>query len=122
MKLIDFIAKNCEWDKVAKKGDHQKICANNIRRAINMLPSGCGFDNGTRIDITLSGVDRVILETSFHHMNENGYYTVWTHHTIAIKPQFFYDFDIYVSGKNTNDIKDYIIDVFRDCLSEEISE
>ena len=80
------------------------------------LPSGSGFDNGTTVDLDKSSGERLVLNTSFHHMNEDGYYDGWTDHTITVKGSLVFGFDIRVSGRNRNDIKGYISEVFQNCL------
>ena len=89
----------------------------NLKDYENLLPSGSGFDSGTNIDIDNSDNKKIVLYTSFHHLNDNGYYVKWTDHKIIIKPSFN-DFDIKITGINYNDIKDYIGDVFYYCLME----
>ena len=42
------------------------------RIARNVLPSGGGFDSGTRIDLDASTEEKIVLTTSFHHMNDGG--------------------------------------------------
>lgn len=83
------------------------------------LPSGSGFDNGTRI-ISVSPT-KCVFETSFHHMNDNGYYTKWTHHTVTVTPQFF-GVGMKISGPNYRDIKTYIEDMFYDALNMDYVE
>ncbi len=80
------------------------------------LPSGSGFDNGTEID-ERSTPSRLVLLTSFHHMDENGNYDGWTSHTVTVTPTFA-GLDVRVSGRDRNNIKDYIADVFRAALEE----
>lgn len=85
--------------------------------ARNVLPSGSGFDNGTTIDLDNSNAKQLAFETSFHHMNEHGMYDGWTEHRVVVKPAFD-GFTITVSGRNRNDIKDYIAETFHHVLSE----
>lgn len=87
----------------------------------NHMPSGSGFDNGTSIDLEKSTVDKLVFHTSFHHMNEHGYYDGWTDHTVTVKPGFT-RLDIRISGKNRNDIKDTIDDSFRNALEQIIPD
>ena len=85
------------------------------------LPSGSGFDNGTRLNLDKSSDSKLVFETSFHHMNEHGYYK-WTEHTVTVRPSFN-GRDIQVSGRNLclfNDIKDYIAECFDCCLEENV--
>lgn len=84
--------------------------------ARNTLPSGSGFDNGTTIDIDNCNSRQLMLETSYHHMDEHGCYDGWTEHRIKVTPSF-HGFDIMVTGRNRNGIKDYIAEVFQAELS-----
>ena len=83
-----------------------------------MLPSGSGFDKGTVFDVDHSTRDKLVFHTSYHHMSDHGYYTKWTDHTVTVTPSF-HGFYIKVSGRNHNDIKDYIADTFHHLLGDE---
>jgi hypothetical protein len=83
-------------------------------------PSGSGFDNGTSFDYEKSTGERLVFNTSFHHMNENGYYNGWTGHAIVCTPSLAFDFLIRVTGKDRNDIKNYIGEMFEIFLHTEI--
>lgn len=85
------------------------------------LPHGSGIDSGCTIDTSKSSANKIILETSFHHMDENGYYDGWTNHNIIITPAFT-GIDIRITGQNKNDIKDYLADVFNNALETEYIE
>ena len=85
------------------------------------LPSGSGFDNETTLNLDKSSDSKLVFETAFHHMNERGFYTKWTDHTVTVRPSFFADgFEVKVSGRNHNDIKDYIAECFDCCLEENV--
>ena len=75
------------------------------------LPSGSGIDSGTTIDLDRSSGSVVYLNTSFHHMHESGMYDGWTEHTITVRPAFD-GIEITVGGRNRNEIKEYLGDVF----------
>lgn len=81
------------------------------------MPSGSGFDSGTSFDFDKSSPDKMVFNTYFHHMNDVGYYDGWTEHSVIVTPAF-HGFHLRVTGKNKNDIKDYIGDVFYNALSE----
>jgi hypothetical protein len=83
------------------------------------LPSGSGFDLGTTINLEKSTPDKLVFETAFHHMNEDGYYDGWTNHTVIITPSLSVAFYTLVTGKNKNDIKDYVADCFCCALTTE---
>src|SRR5208337_2332016 len=38
------------------------------------MPSGSGFDHGTQIDLDASHAEKLIFNTAFHHMDDNGFY------------------------------------------------
>lgn len=88
---------------------------------LNRLPRGSGFDAGTEIDMDKTTAQRIVFTTSFHHMNGNGYYDGWTEHTVIVTPAFN-GFDVRVTGKDRNDIKAYITEMFHNCLGVEIEE
>ena len=108
-------ANNC-----AKHGntEWQQVWEELLEQCEELLPSGSGFDAGTKIEHASSS--KIILQTSFHHMNEHGYYDGWTEHTITVIPDLMYGFDLRISGRNRNHIKEYIADVFYDALNQEV--
>lgn len=81
------------------------------------MPSGSGFDNGTKIVIEKSNLSRLVFTTSFHHMNEHGFYTGWTDHTVTLKANLD-GHVIKVSGRDRNGIKEYIESTFWDALDD----
>lgn len=84
------------------------------------MPSGSGFDLGTQIDLDKSYGNKLVFSTSFHHMNEHGYYDGWTSHQISIIPDLQFGFQLTVAGRNRNNIKDYIAEVVGNVLNEEV--
>jgi hypothetical protein len=98
---------NKEW-----QAKHEETIENIIKE---QLPSGGGFDNGTQIDLNRSNGERLVFTTAYHHMNDGGYYDGWTEHAITVTPNFS-NIRIKVSGRNRNDIKDYIAEMFHNAL------
>lgn len=86
------------------------------------LPSGSGFDSGTRLDIERSTASRLVFTTSFHHMNENGFYDGWTEHTVTVRASLAFDFELVIGGRDRNDIKDYIAECFNSALRNVVEE
>ncbi len=85
------------------------------------MPSGSGFDSGTKLDFERSNAEqKLIFHTSFHHMNDGGYYDGWTEHTVTVRPSLFHDIDIKISGRDRNEIKDYIHECFDIALRESV--
>jgi hypothetical protein len=84
------------------------------------MPGGSGFDRGTQMDLEQSHAEKLVFTTSFHHMNDGGYYDGWTEHTIVVTPSFS-GFNLRISGRNRNDIKEYIHDAFSMALQTELA-
>jgi hypothetical protein len=103
---------NAEWE--AKHRDRVQELVSEF------MPSGSGWDEGTKLDWDKSTPDRLVFFGSFHHMDE-GSYDGWTEHTITVKPSLAHGFTIVVSGRNRNDIKDYLAEMFHGCLSEPVT-
>ena len=82
-----------------------------------LLPTGSGFDCGTRIEEDSCDLKKVVLSTSFHHMNDHGLYNGWSGHKVIVTPTFN-DFDLKVTGRNLNNIKEDIGEIFANCLSD----
>lgn len=87
--------------------------ADRLEQFQDLLPSGSGFDNGTKIDLDRTTADKIVLTTSFHHMHESGMYDGWTDHTVTIRPTFqAYGFKISISGRDRNGFKDFAYELF----------
>ena len=91
-----------------------------IASIMEKAPHGSGFDCGTEFIVEKSGRNRLVFVTEFHHMNDTGYYDGWTAHTVTIEPDLMTGINIRVSGKNKNDTKDYIGEVFGCWLAREV--
>ena len=84
------------------------------------MPSGSGIDSGTELDLERSTPDKLVFATSFHHMDEGGGYDGWTDHTITVRASLWTPFQISVSGRNRNDIKDYLAECFDYALHQTV--
>lgn len=85
------------------------------------LPSGAGFDAGSKILFDKCKPDRLVFSTSFHHMHESGMYDGWTEHEVWVTPAFVGKLEVVVKGRDRNGIKEYISDVFYAALVEEVN-
>ena len=85
----------------------------------DFMPSGSGFDSGTKLDLDASHADKLVFTTSYHHMDESGSYDGWTEHTVTVTPSLAHAFNIRISGRNRSDIKDYIHQAFSDALRDD---
>lgn len=83
------------------------------------LPSGSGIDHGTKLVWEKTRKGKIVLQADFHHMDENGGYDGWTEHEIIVAPDFD-GFEIKVTGRNRNQIKEYLADTYHYALSAEV--
>lgn len=88
--------------------------------ARNQLPHGNGLDIGCTVDLKRSRPDRIVIDTGFHHMNDAGFYDGWTDHTLTVWPAFF-SVGLKISGRDRNQIKDYLRDLFLVALQQEVA-
>ncbi len=82
-------------------------------------PSGSGIDCGTKIELDLSNENKLVFNLSYHHMNENGMYDGWTEHQVIVTPSLTQQFQIRITGKDRNEIKDYLRETYAIWLSQE---
>jgi hypothetical protein len=99
---------NVEWE-----AKHSETIASLVDQH---FPHGSGFDNGTSLNVDHSEPERLVFDTSFHHMDTNGYYDGWSQHTVIVKPSLILGYTLRITGRNRNDIKDYIAEAFRQAL------
>jgi hypothetical protein len=81
------------------------------------FPSGSGFNSGTIFNEADSKKNKLIFTTDFHHMDEHGCYDGWTSHHIIVTPDW-HGYNIRVTGRNKNNIKEYISETFCSVLDE----
>lgn len=84
-----------------------------------LLPSGSGIDRGTKIEIDECEENKLVLSFGYHHMNAGGMYCGWTEHKMIITPSFD-GFNSNITGRNQNQVKDYLYDTFNYYLTREI--
>lgn len=113
-KINCGVSGNSEW--------HERHYQTILETVREKLPSGSGFDRGTQFDFEKSTPEKLVFNTAFHHMDDDGGYCGWSEHKVIVTPSLCFDFDIRVTGKNVRDIKDYIFDVFSSALDEMIEE
>lgn len=109
---------NCE-----KHGNAEWFAKHNetINAIMDEAPSGSGIDTGTELDLDATNENKIVFTCGFHHMDENGCYDGWTEHKVIITPTFA-GFDVRVTGRDRNQIKDYLADEFHNWLSKPLPE
>ena len=101
--------KNC---KATGNQQWERTYSDQLDELEKLLPSGSGIDRGTTIDREKSSRQKVVLKCEYHHMDENGYYDGWTSHSVIVTPEFHGGIEIRITGRDRNDIKDYLTDTF----------
>jgi len=91
----------------------------NLKKLYQRLPSGSGIDNGTTVHEISTTPERITLSCSFHHMNDQGSYDGWTEHRIYVTPSFS-GLNVRVTGRDRNDIKDYLGEIYMHCMTERV--
>jgi len=126
MKLYRLLAakllakENCEKTRNQEWLDRH---SRDIERLVkDHMPSGSGVDAGTKLDWNRSTPQKLVFETSYHHMNDSGYYDGWTEHTVIVRPSLWNEIEISIGGSDRNDIKEYLHQVFHEALMQEIEE
>ena len=87
----------------------------------NLLPSGSGIDSGTSIELDASHQEKIVLHTIYYHMNDGGMYDGWTEHKVIVTPSFLGGMHLRITGRNRNDIKEYLGDEFHIALCADVT-
>ena len=89
-------------------------------------PFGChksaGFyDAGCHINLPRSNENKIVIDFSYHFMDTNGFYAGWEDYTLYITPDLSNDFILRITGKDRNDIKEYLYQTFNYALRLDIT-
>jgi hypothetical protein len=103
---------NTEW-----QGKH----LDKLERLSEELPSGSGIDSGTKFDIDASTPNKLVFTLGYHHMNDTGYYDGWTEHRLIVTPDLASGYNLKITGRDRNQIKDYLYDVYGVAMSAELA-
>lgn len=122
--LYQSIARALLAMKSAEETGNEEWARMHWRRAAQLshehLPSGAGFDNGSKLDRS-STADKLVFLTAFHHMDESGGYDGWTEHQVVVKSSLAWGFELRVTGRDRNEIKSYIAECFGEDLGKLVS-
>lgn len=122
-KLYAKLASLCDaYHTCIKTGnDFAAIHEDTINTLVNKyMPSGSGIDTGTKIDLDRSNGNKLVFTFSYHFMDENGYYDGWQDYTLIVTASLAFGFDMRITGKNRDDIKDYFYQTFEYPLNMEV--
>lgn len=84
-----------------------------------VMPHGSGIDGeDIYLDVQRSKPERLVFtRVDFHHMDENGFYDGWTEHDAIVTPSLSFGHEIKITGKDRDEIKDYLAELIDDALS-----
>ncbi len=113
-RLNCIASNNQEW-----LGNHnQKI----LELVKEFMPSGSGIDSGTEMDLDASNPDKLVFTFGYHHMNEGGYYDGWTFHKAIVRPSLMSGFNLTITGKDRNQIKEYLHETYSQALETDCKQ
>jgi thiaminase len=120
MKVYQQTAQEINLINTSNTPDHVKMARERLDTILKEAPSGAGIDNGTRLDDINSTSKKLIFHANFHHMNDAGYYEGWTEHMVIVTPCLMHGFNLQITGKDRNQIKDYLHEVYQNWLNSEV--
>ena len=122
-KIYQSIARKIQSIANCEKSGNTVWEKNHIISVIDLMrktsPSGSGIDSGTQIELTECTENKLVFLCQYHHMNENGFYDGWTTHKIIVTPDLASGFNIRITGRDRNQIKEYLYEVYSNWLNEE---
>lgn len=86
-----------------------------------ILPTGAGIDSGTTVDLNASSMDKIVLKSGYHAMNDCGMYDRWIAFTVTVRPHLVWEFTLTIRGPfgKYGFLKDYLADTFDEALRYE---
>lgn len=79
------------------------------------MPSGSGIDSSIGLD-GASTPKRLVFVVPFHKMHSNGFYCGWTEFRAIVTPSLESEFDLRITGRDYNGIKDHLYEIIRHAL------
>jgi hypothetical protein len=84
------------------------------------LPSGSGIDRGSKLLTHECKSNKLVFSADFHHMDEHGGYDGWSYHQVIVTPSLEFGAVIKITGRDRNQIKDYLHDVFNHVMFTQV--
>jgi len=123
MKLYREIASTLEALRFCQQAGDRKEWeerhSSRLREMQEMLPSGSGIDSGCKIDFG-SPKGKIVIVSSYHKMDENGYYCGWFPLTATVSPSLTQDFELTIRGKGLKDDLEYLYETFDFALHQDV--
>lgn len=108
------------YQKIARVASQKDARMERIRFDMleKLLPIGNGIEKECEISLK-STKKRIVIDTAYRHPNDSYETSRLTNHQIIITPSFEEEINIRVTGKNVDNIKEYLHEVFREALMKE---
>lgn len=116
MKLYKAIAQNAHL-LASDNALVQEYADLRQKRIVYALPSGSGFDAGTKIES--ADAKSIVISTSFHCMDENGCYDGWEDYTVTVTADLALGFSFEIDGDDRDGLIDYVADVMHAALDSD---
>jgi hypothetical protein len=112
--LTELARSFARYNNSCDKGDltNANAAEQDIKTMLKLLPSGSGLDSGVHFVWTESKPNHLVFKFDYHHMNSQGSYDGWTKHKLIITPSFVFGFEMRITGRDKNDTKQYLYDLF----------
>ena len=111
MKLYQKIARVASQKNWAKRTKELSLLQ-------KLLPNGKGIREreGLAVILLESTKKRIVIDTTYWHTNNSD---ERTSHQVIITPSFEGEINIRITGKNKDNVKEYLHDIFREALMKE---
>ena len=91
-----------------------------LNAMIDELPHGSCIDSDVELNLEKSNPNKLVFNFSFHFMDENGMYDGWIDYKLTVIPDLYNDFYLNITGRNKQEIKDYLYEIFDYALKQEV--
>ena len=124
MKLYQLFDKHITGSRA--KPPYNEHHLDRLEELLYKLPAGSGIDAGTTIAFEECKRDKIVFNSAFDVMDNNGYYDGWIEFKVVVTPSFTgFDLKIKPLQRKTyfnNYLHDYVFDLFWNALDSEISD
>jgi len=84
------------------------------------MPHGSGIDNGVMLLLEKSNKEKLVFQVDYHHMDDNGMYDGWSHHTATVTASLYHGINIRMGGRNRNKVKEMLVEILWERLMKEV--
>lgn len=123
-RCIDSINKNI--GNVISNVESWKIWVNKYEEEIDTImrdifPHGSGIDSGCMLNYEKSVNNKLVINSGYHCMDDNGCYDGWVDFTVTLTPDLELDYMLNIRGNfgKYRHVKDYLYQIFYDSFDTE---